>query len=102
MIGPLPLSLESGYEGIVPQDLLAESHLSQAWIPNHQVAADHGHLNYKNPIAVLLIPCALVLRRVIVPPFLAIHSDPGARVPVLVRIKDPFLNPAGEFRHVDH
>ena len=49
VVGPLPLALEPGGDGVVAQGLFAEAQLGQARIADHQVAGDHGHLDATTP-----------------------------------------------------
>ena len=101
VIGPLSLPLKTGRQRLVSYRLLAQSHLRELWIADHQISSDQRHLYTVRPLAVDLLTRTLGLRAVVVVTLGAILFDPRHRFVVLVLIELIFVHPSDELGHVD-
>jgi hypothetical protein len=100
-VRPLPLALEAAGDGVVALGLLAEAHLLERRVADHQVAGDQRHLDRLLPLAVELLAAALGGRRVEVLALGAVLLHPGQRLLVLGLVIDALVHAADELRHVD-
>ncbi len=100
VVGPLPLALEAGDDGVAAQGLLAEAQLGQPRIADHQVAGDDGHFDRPLPDPLLLGRREAVLRRVLVLAFLAVGLGPGQGPPELGGIQNVPLDAADKLDHI--
>ena len=68
-VRPLTLSLETCSNGIMPDGLFLEAHLTKPGITLHQITDDKGHFHDKFPISIFLFPGFLPFGTVFIPTF---------------------------------
>ena len=101
VVGPLPLALESGGDGVVALGLLAESLLGQLRIADHQVAGDDRHLGDIFPHLLLLFRRLARFAVVDILILAAVRLDPGERLLIFRLVVDLLVDPADDFAHID-
>src|SRR3989339_705836 len=101
MVGPLPLPLETGGEGIMTKGFLAKPRLGEPRVPHHEIPGDESHLYTGLPIMVLLCTAPPLPRSVGIPPLFTVGARPLQCGPEFIRVIDLFLDAADKFRHVD-
>ena len=102
MVRPLALSLESSDDGIAPQRLLLESHLSQLDIPAHQIPENKKHLHYILPIGIQFNPIFLLFLDIKIRPFilLAVFFRPSYSPHIFLLIVNTLINTPNDLTHI--
>ena len=102
-VRPLALSLETGGNGIMPDGLLLEAHLTKPGITLHQVTHDKGHLHHKLPIGIFLLPGFLPFGTVLFPSLLrlAIFLRPGHGFRIFFVVVNALFHAAQDFGFID-
>jgi hypothetical protein len=100
VVGPLPLTLEAGGDGMMSLRFFPESHFGQLRIANHEIARDKGHLHGCFPLGIESLAGALGLGRVPIFALLAMGFHPFERLGKFGFVVNPPLDAADEFDHV--
>ena len=101
VVGPLPLSLESGQDRVMPHAFFNEAVFAQIFIADHQVARDHRHLHgvFESLFRALFGKTLLAVVDVFAD--LAVLVGPGDRLLVFGRIVNVLVDAADDLGHID-
>ena len=100
MVVPVALSLKARQYRIMPKRFLVQLLALEVRITNHKITDNDCHLNTGLPHLILALPTMLLLRRIIIRPFLTVRLDPLKSAPVFSVRENLFLKPPRDFGHI--